>query len=293
MEALLAMAPPAMPNDHADAALGRAVAAMHPGWVVLRGCVLGAERASPARVRYALLHAQVGVALLDVVPGPTSPHAADCLRRRLDAAGFHVEFGRALPILYLCVPLRALPDTGRLLEHEFGRQPASALPRDGAWVAAVQGVLSAQPLERGNKQAPADGAGGPALRRHPHAFRPLAAGRRFGGGRWLAVFWSLVTATVSGGALLLQALGPPEKAAKLVNTAPLSSSAAEAEAGAELTGAAPSPIGADLQRALIENDRAITEVQRRLERFEHGAEAGTTAPETSLASSRGVVRALP
>jgi len=288
-----ATAPPATPNDHADAALGRAVAAMHPGWVVLRGCVLGAEHASPVQVRYALLHAQVGIALLDVVPGPATPRAADCLRQRLDAAGFHVEFGRALPILYLCVPLRALPDTGRLLEHEFGRQPASALPRDGAWVAAVQGVLSAQPLERGNGQAPADGAGGLALRRHPHGLQCSAAGRHSGGARWLAIFWCLVTATVSGSALLLQALGPPEKTAKLVNTAPLSSSAAEAEAGAELTGAAPSPIGADLQRALIENDQAITEVQMRLKRFEHGAEAGTIAPETSPAPSRGVVRALP
>jgi hypothetical protein len=291
----------AVPHEYADAALSRAVATMRPGWVVLRGCVLGDE-AAPAQVRYALLHAQVGIALLDVVPGTTNPRAADDLRQRLDAAGFCAEFGRTPPILYLCVPLRAIPDAGRLLEQEFDRQPVAALPRSDAWVAAAQSVLSAHPLGQCSRQLPASAENSQEARRDlatwHRADRQLPV-RRFGGLRLLAAFWGLVMVTAGGGVLLLQYYGPPEKAAASADGSP----SRPPDAGPALAAApappaiveAPGLSGGDLQGVLAENDRAIIDLQRRLKRFEGGAEAGpdtnalavgTMAPELAATLDR-------
>jgi predicted nucleic acid-binding Zn-ribbon protein len=226
---------PALSSDHADDALGHAVVAMRPGWVALRGCVLDTGDA-PVRVRYALLHPQVGIALLDVVPGQTTPNAADHLRRKLDAAAFHAEFGCTPPILYLCIPVRVLPDAGHLLEYEFSRQPASPLPRGDGWVTAAQAILSAQPL-------------GPAQQLAGRGRQPA---RRFGGARPLAGFWGFAILTAGGGALYLQYLGPPGQAAQAV--------AMPSMTKAEASG----PAGADLQRTLLENDQAILALQNRL-----------------------------
>ena len=74
---------PAMGANHADVALLRAVANMRPGWIVLRDCGLArGDRSTRARVRYALLHPKIGVALLDVLPGTTTRGAPDPNRRR-------------------------------------------------------------------------------------------------------------------------------------------------------------------------------------------------------------------
>ena len=228
---------PILSSGHADDALGHAVIAMRPGWVALRGCVLDTGDAAPARVRYALLHPQVGIALLDVVPGQTTPDASDRLRRKLDALAFDAEFGCTPPILYFCVPLRVLPDVGHLLEYEFGRQPASPLPRGDGWVAAAQAILSAQPL-------------GPNRQLAGRVWQQPA--RRFGGARLLAGFWGLAILTAGGGALLLQCLGPPGQAAQAAATPSITK--------AEASG----PDGADLQRTLLENDQAILALQNRL-----------------------------
>jgi len=228
---------PALSSGHADDALGHAVTAMRPGWVALRGCVLDTGDAAPARVRYALLHPQIGIALLDVVPGQTTPDAPDRLRRKLDALAFDAEFGCTPPVLYFCIPMRVLPDVGHLLEYEFDRQPASPLPRNDGWVAAAQAILSAQPL--GPNQQLAGRA-----RQQP--------ARRFGGARLLAGFWGLAILMAGGGALFLQYLGPPGQAAQAAATPPITK--------AEASG----PVGADLQRTLLENDQAILALQNRL-----------------------------
>ena len=228
---------------------------MHPGWIALRGCVLDASGTAPACVRYALLHPRVGIALLDVVPGQTTPQAPDHLRRKLDAAKFHAQFGCTPPIVYFCIPVRVFPDVGYLLEQEFSRHPASAPPRGDAWVSAAQTVLSAQPLRPVRQRAGRAGN------------RPV---RRFGGARLLATFWGFVTLTVGGGALVLQWLGSPEKAAQAA--APVLTAKAEtrleppvaADRVSSPTTDAPGPVGADLQHTLIENDQAILELQSRL-----------------------------
>lgn len=237
---------PAPFSGHADDALSHAVLTMRPGWIALRGCVLDAGDAAPVPVRYALLHPQVGIALLDVVPGRTTPHAPDHLRRALDAVAFHAEFGCIPPILYFCTPVRVLPDVGYLLEHEFSRQPPSPLPRGDAWVAAAQAILSAQRLPPPRQLA--NRVDDQPLRHALPAWQHPA--RRFGGGaRLLAGFWGFAALTVGGGALFLQFLGPPERAAQAAAPLPI------AKAGAS------GPAGIDRRRTLIENDRAIRELQ--------------------------------
>lgn len=278
-----------MSNDHADDALSHAIITMRPGWIALRGCTLDAGDDASVRVRYALLHPQVGIALLDVVPGRTTPHAADRLRWKLDAGGFHAEFGCVPPILYFCIPLRALSDVGHLLEHEFGRQPASALPRGNAWVTAAQAALSAQPLRPA--QPPA-GRAGRTLSRAPQGWQQPA--RRPGGARLLATFWGLALSTGGGGALFLQYLGPPEKAAQAA--APSITQAVARLEPPAAAGRTPSVaddtsglVAADLRRSLIENDQAIAELQSRLERLRPEI-AGTVAGAalTSIALSNAV-----
>lgn len=254
-------ASPAPSSGHADDALSHAVLTMGPGWIALRGCVLDTGDAAPAPVRYALLHPQVGIALLDVAPGRTTPHAPDHLRRALDAVAFGAEFGCIPPILYFCIPVRALPDVGYLLEYEFSRQPPSPLPRGDAWVAAAQAILSAQPL-----------------RHAPQAWQQPA--RRFGGGaRLLAGFWGLAALAVGGGALFLQVLGPPEQAAQAAAPLPIT----KAEAGqvppvaAGRAFAKADASGPVLRRPLAENDRAIRELQSRLKEAAPDAGPGMVA----------------
>lgn len=264
---------PTLSGSQADDALGRAVLTMRPGWIALRGCVLATGDAAPAPVRYALLHAQVGIALLDVVPGRTTPHAPDHLRRTLDAAAFGAEFGCIPPILYFCTPARALPDVGYLLEHEFSRQPPSPLPRGEAWVAAAQAVLSAQPLPLPRQRA--GRVDDHPLRHAPLAWQPA---QRFGGTRLLAGFWGLAALTAGGGALLLQVLGPPEQgnqAAALLSVAKAAAQAPSAVVNRAVPTKADAsdPVGADLRRTVVENDRAIRVLQSRLK--EPRADAGS------------------
>ena len=243
---------PTLFSDQADDALGHAVIAMRPGWVALRGCVLDADDAAPARVRYALLHPQVGIALLDVVPGQTTPNASDRLKRKLDAVEFNAEFGCIPPILYFCIPVRVLPDVGHLLEYEFGRQPPSPLPRGDGWVTAARAILTAQPL-RPTQQLAARGQQQPA--------------RRFGGARLLAGFWGVAVLTASGGALFLQYLGPPVQAVTapvIVEAEAPRAPSVDADPMPSPAAAMSGPTGADLQHTLLANDQAILPVQNRL-----------------------------
>src|ERR671912_15642 len=105
---------PGASTGHADAALVRAVAAMRQGWIVLRGCELaGGDAGARARVGYALLHPDVGIALLDVLPGATTPDAPDLLRRSLDGGASRELLGGSPPMVHLRVPTRSLPGLAR------------------------------------------------------------------------------------------------------------------------------------------------------------------------------------
>ena len=207
---------PAMGALHTDVALLQAVANMRPGWIVLRDCRLArGDWSTRARVRYALLHPEIGVALLDIVPGTTTRGAPDCLRRLLDAADFRFAFGTYPPIVYLCVPSRTLSSLGLLLAGEFNLLPPLALAGGGAWVGAAQRALTGEPpLEQpgqaalGGQPLPA-GAPGPARTEDRFEWKP--------GLRGLAAFWGVVTLTFGGGALVLQHLGPPEEPSAAVH----------------------------------------------------------------------------
>ena len=307
-------------SDYAASALSHALAAMRPGWIVLRDCMLAADGADgPARVQYALLHAKVGVALLDIIPGPTTANAAARLKRQLDAAGFSETFHGTPEIRYLCVPLRVVPDIARLLDQEFGQQPSSMLPRSEAWVALAKRLLLPQSPQ------PAPDADIDDLRQRSYMREGSlpAEGRRsvrlLGSTRWLGVFWGLIATTVGGGVLLLQYLGPPaerlpsisakgpelapgigsqpkailllRKPGSFADGGPALSPADEAAAVSPVSDAAEAPytsarardpIDAELQRAMIENEQAIAELENRLKNFEPDVEAGLSAEATTL-----------
>ncbi len=316
-------------SAYADTALNQAASAMRPGWVVLHGCVLGEDGACPAsRVQYAVLHAQVGIALLDVVPGTTTTNAVERLGRQLDAAGFQVVFQRNPPMRYFCVPLRAVPDIGRLLDQEFGQHSPSTLPHGDAWVATVQRLLMAEPLRDPPQSPPGSDLDDQPRQRHARVWQHAAEGHRLArllsSGRCLGGFWGLVGIVVGGGGLLLQYLGPPKERAGLFSAGHLAlAPGAEAlavatdpprktdgipryvpslavEAVAIATDATrvshaaadvQTPADADPQRAIAENELAIAELQRRLKRFGPEANAGLRADTVSAEASPS--RALP
>lgn len=195
-----------------ESALLEAVAEMDPGWTVLRDCALADDdQGARARVRYALLHPDTGIALLDLLPGATTPGAPDRLRKLLDSVGFRSAFGGYPPIVYLCMPSRSLSGLGVLLVREFDLLSPLALVGGDAWVGAVQGVLTTEPPLHVPEHA------------EPVATAPFAArpdGSRVGKGRFtqrpdsgfrgLAAFWGVVALAFGGGALVLHGLGPPE-----------------------------------------------------------------------------------
>src|SRR5689334_7496296 len=112
--------PPFALGEDLDTVVDSAVGRMRPGWVVLRDCVLFDDdaRHPPRRLRYALLHPSVGVALLDVGSDRT-PDAVARLRRRLDAAGFPTAFPGYLPMVYRSLPADDLRRLGDVLDRAF------------------------------------------------------------------------------------------------------------------------------------------------------------------------------
>jgi len=301
-------------SDYAEATLRQAVADMRPGWIVLRDCALDTnECLHPARVQYALIHAEVGIALLDVIPGSTIMDAAERLNRLLDTAGFYAKFLFKPEIRYFCIPLRAITDLGQLLEQEFSLQTSGALLHGKAWTVMAQRLLLSQPLNDptqpeslGDTDLPQErgcavegryaGPGGvlPAKRR---SVPPL------GSVRWLSVFWGLVATTIGGGVLLLQHLGPPAERAgppptavrprnmtrEATDAAPALHAATEVLPGATVGNAAQTPLAvakaqalfdADLQRAMLENDNAIVALERRLKQVE--PKAGTRIDASAM-----------
>jgi hypothetical protein len=191
---------------------------MRPGWVVFRDCLLADDgRGARARVRYALLHPKIGIALLDVPPGATTPGAPDRMRRSLDAAGFRLAFGDYPPIVYLCVPSRALSAIASPLAREFGSLPPLALPGGEAWVAAAQRALAAvEEPYRIPGQIADGGRSGPIGLPGPEGAEGWYVPRPALGFRGLGVFWGAVAMAFGGGALVLQHLGPPEPPAAAV-----------------------------------------------------------------------------
>ena len=159
------------------------------GWVVLRNCALGGDG---PRIGLVLLHAGIGVALVDFAPSSTD--AVGRLRRALDARRFPAIFGGYPPVVRVVLPADRLRDLGRVLAAEFRWQPPLALAGGDAWVrtarAAIEADLPVADPER-------------AL---------LAARRRHGAVRWRAAALAVVAGGAVG-ALMAAATGlvPPRQ----------------------------------------------------------------------------------
>ncbi|MCB4822966.1 hypothetical protein [Roseicella aerolata] len=192
-------------RDYVERTLREVLAAMPSGWGVLRDAALpGWDGGPPARIGTLLVHPEVGIAVLDLLPGPTVEDAAARLRRLLEKYGWGTAFGGLPPVVHLCMPLRALPELEAYLGQAFSQAPPPIL-LGGNWVAALPPLLGATMLippaapapaiaARAARPVPADTVDHPP---HPPGLRALG---------W---FWGGLALVVAGGVAVLQYLGPP------------------------------------------------------------------------------------
>jgi hypothetical protein len=124
----------------------RVVAGMRSGWTVLANWSLGPPDGPERRCRrYALIHARIGVALIEIVPGSVVPDAAERLREKLDRLGFLLRYRVFPPILHFCMPLSTLPELPALLDEQFAEQMPTWEGGKG-WVAMVEQALGGEKL---------------------------------------------------------------------------------------------------------------------------------------------------
>jgi hypothetical protein len=272
--------------DHIDAALLRAVADMRPGWIVLRDCLLADDgRGTRARVRYALLHPKIGIALLDVLPGATTPGAPDRMRRLLDASNFRRAFGDFPPIVYLCVRSRALSEIAPLLAREFGVLPPLAPTGGDAWVAAARWALAAAEQSlRVSEQMDNYGRSEPMGPPRPERVEGWSAPRHALGLRALGVFWGAVALAFGGVVVALENLGPPEAPAAVANAGVSSDGVRAASEGAWLRPALPDTATPSIPGPML----ALWPAERMRTRFDTARAGGVATLESDDAATVGV-----
>jgi undecaprenyl-diphosphatase len=143
------------PAGDTEAALRRSAVALRPGWVLLAGAALRRDAPWAEDVEAALVHADVGVALLGVRP---AFGVAGKLREALATTGFAGTFGGLPPVVFLLVPPpgAALQE---VLDQAFETEPALSLADRAGWARAVQDSLTASAADRAAlAAAPARGA---------------------------------------------------------------------------------------------------------------------------------------
>ncbi|WP_254453460.1 hypothetical protein [Siccirubricoccus sp. G192] len=111
------------------------------GWLCLQDCNISGVLNRPAPMRYVLLHAEIGIALLDVAPAETQDAEA-ILRHRLTAARFEGIFSGHLPVVHLRIAPEDLPNIDSLLGEAFAALPPLSVPGGDAWVSVVRRALS-------------------------------------------------------------------------------------------------------------------------------------------------------
>ncbi len=126
-------------NGSAETDLHKEVAALPPGWSLLAGDALRRDPAWAGRVEAALIHPEIGVALLG--PEPCAG-AVEALKRAFDAAGFGEAFGGHPAIVYRVLPPPGLP-LGEVLDAAFSLEPPLALSDGTEWATAARAVLTA------------------------------------------------------------------------------------------------------------------------------------------------------
>jgi hypothetical protein len=127
------------PNAATEDAPRRPMPELGLGWLVLRDCALGG---GGPRVKLALLHPNVGVALVDA--DGTAPDAEDRLRRALDARRFPAIFGDYPPIVRVVLPASRSGELGRVLAAEFEARPPLALAGGDAWIGTARAAVEAE-----------------------------------------------------------------------------------------------------------------------------------------------------
>lgn len=189
------------PDSPAQAA-SQLIEGMRPGWVLLQDCHLGDAGAAP--VRFALIHPEIGVALVDLAPA-LLPDAIVRLRQRLEAARFASIFPGHLPIVHRALPARQLRQAAALIDYAFALEPRLSLPGGGAWTGTVFRALDPAPVVAADPATPA-----PPSRTAPEpASQRVAASRRQHRPAGLLAFWALLAGAIGTGGLLLAISGPP------------------------------------------------------------------------------------
>ena len=177
-------------------------------------CGFGAPSEPPARVRCALVHPRVGIALLDIIPDRPTPEPVERLQCALEQLEFRAIFGGWPPIVYRRLALGQLSELGIVLATAFASEAPLALAGGDAWVGGALRALTA--LAPDVEGAPAQVAEprGPdrpnAAHKAPEARAPRRAGRPVG---VPAVLCGCLVALALGGVLLL-----PGKESRLVRT---------------------------------------------------------------------------
>ncbi|MDO9709260.1 hypothetical protein [Paracraurococcus lichenis] len=195
--------------------LDQVLAAVPPGWSLFRDAVLpGHDGGPPARLGHVLAHPEIGIAVLELLPGPTSDDPVGRLHRVMEESGWPNRPGGLPPVVRLCMPFRTLPQLAALLDEAFaGQPPAASQPR--GWIAALPGLLGATPLP----VAGSDPAGGVTTRAggfpaSARARTPEHRPSRRSGLRILAWFWGGVALVSVTGITVLAYLGPPGESAE-------------------------------------------------------------------------------
>jgi hypothetical protein len=171
-----------------QAALEHAVPTLGPGWrLQYRAPRSGGNAAAPRPgISAVLINAELGVALLDVVPritaGEQPSKPAEELRGQLKAGGVPATLLRSMPIVHLVVTPGRMTRLSEALRYAFSWEPPLGIPLETKWADRIVQIVSAAPVERAGRIRSADPASpAPASRPGPHSrgTRPPRAAGRF------------------------------------------------------------------------------------------------------------------
>src|SRR5262249_51801707 len=125
------------PSDEGRAVLTRTLAALPDDWTLLCARQLGDEPS--CAVDAVLVHAEIGLALIDLAPGEPGAAVA-VLREQLEREGFAQYFPGDLPIVALSIPGAAVGEAGERLADAFDAAPRLSIT-DVDWADAVIELL--------------------------------------------------------------------------------------------------------------------------------------------------------
>ena len=135
-----------------------------PGWRLQHDALrLGRDAAAPrAGISAALINAELGMALLDVVPriaaAEQAGKPAEQIRGLLQAGGVPDTLLRSMPIVHLVVTPAHMPRLSEALRYAFSWEPPLGIPLETKWAERIVQIVSAAPAERARSPGSADPA---------------------------------------------------------------------------------------------------------------------------------------